>query len=35
MKKYTVVYGEFYNYGSHRNSVTKYEHIDFVKSINL
>lgn len=28
MDKYTVVYGHFFQIGSHRSSITNYEHIE-------
>ncbi len=28
MKKYTLIYAEFFNIGSHRNSITKMKHIE-------
>lgn len=28
MKKYTIVYGEWWNSGSHRHSITRFEHVE-------
>lgn len=28
MKKYTIVYGEWFSVGSHRNSVTKFDQVE-------
>lgn len=28
MNKYTIVYGEFWNVGSHRHTVTRFDHVE-------
>lgn len=28
MKKYTIIYSEFWNVGSHTNSITKFDYVE-------